>query len=342
METRTSKSGFIEILRRGSIACALAAALFTVWVQASFVVSSFDGSLLDERLDAAAESVISLHADVLTSALILIFIMIFRRSLTAPLFAAALVGSFVFGAYDFQDFVIHPLIVDTGAYHFVTGGQAGVTPQVTRSVFLGLSTLSLLVLCLSRKTRTRDRTFVLLIAGVVILTTFIFHLALPMGTLRYEKLRLSEMMIEEARLFPVEHFCGPRTCLFMDTDFKEAQGKRYSSDPLPPEEFLRGSAGAVVLGGHSTKYVRSTSFNGTTFAIDGCLKRRDERAPVTDYMCFSDAHLLDGLGRTTAAWMGFLSSAAHGTWLFGGVFLLWLHKRRFRVFRPKHVASPTS
>lgn len=317
-------------------AICVGAMLFTMWKLSSFVWAFFDGALMDERMDPFAEASISLHADVLTTALLLIFAMLFTKTLNAFWFALPVIGAFVLGAYDFQDFVVHPFLVDIGIYDLILGNrQSGTTPQVTRSLFLGLSTLALLALCMFRKTRSRDRIFVLLIAGVVIVTTFIFHLALPMGTLRFENERVAAMMVKEARFFPLDEFCGPRTCLFMDKDFNEVVGKRFEAVPIPPQEFITGSAAAVTDYGYSTKYVRSTSFNGTTFAIDGCVPRADSRPPATDYMCFSDAHQLDGLGRTTAAWMGFLSTTAHSTWLFGGVFLLWLHKRRFRIFRPR-------
>lgn len=313
----------------------IAAFAFTIWTQVAFVVAFFDGSLLDSRLDEAAETIISLHADVLTTALLLIVVMLFRRSLTAIGVGISVLVAFAFGVYDFMDNVIHPLVVNLGVYDFVTrGGQAGVTPQVSRSFALFGSTATLLLLCLFKKTRTRDRVFVLLIAGAVIVTTFIFHLALPMGVLRFEKDRVADMMLTEARYMPLEVFCNDRTCMFLDGEFREIEAKRIASHPLPPSEFVNRSARAVIDGGHATKFVRSTSFNGTTFSIDGCLARRDERQPTTDYICFSDARLLDGLGRTTAAWMGFLSSVAHATWLFGGTFLLWLHKRRFRIFKP--------
>jgi hypothetical protein len=324
-----------EIASMAAVPAVIAAFAFTIWTQFAFVMAFFDGGLLDGRLDETAEAIISLHADVLTTALILIFVMLFRRSLTSVGFAIAVLGAFVFGVYDFMDNVLHPLLVDAGFYDFMTrGGQTGVTPQVSRSFVLFGSTAALFTLCLFKKTRTRDRVFVLLIAGVVIVTTFIFHLALPMGVLRLEKDRVADMLVTEAQYMPLEVFCYGRTCMFLDGEFREIEAKRLGSHPLPPLEFVERSAQAVVEGGRATKYVRSTSFNGTTFSIDGCLARRDERQPATDYICFSDARLLDGLGRTTAAWMAFLSSMAHATWLFGGIFLLWLHKRRFRFFKP--------
>jgi hypothetical protein len=141
------------------------------------------------------------------------------------------------------------------------------------------------------------------------------------------------MLLKEARYMPLPAFCPDRTCIFLDADFVEVTSKRIASDPLPFAEFVEHSA-PHVRAGNSSKYVRSTSLKGATFAVDACLPRRDDREPATDYMCFSDAHTLDGLGRTTAAWMGFLSSAAHATWLFGGTFLLFLHKRRFKIRRP--------
>lgn len=324
-----------EIARLAAVPMVIAGFAFTIWTLFAFVLAFFDGSLLDGRLDETAETIISLHADVLTTALLLIFVMLFRRSLTAIGLAVAVSGAFVFGVYDFMDNVIHPALLEFGVYDFVTrGGQAGVTPQVSRSFALLGSATALLLLCLFWKTRTRDRVFVLLIAGAVIVTTIIFHLALPMGLLRFEKDRVADMMLTEARYMPLEVFCHDRTCMFLDGEFREIGAKRIASHPLPPSEFVERSAQAVIEGGNATKFVRSTSFNGTTFSIDGCLPRRDERQQPTDYMCFSDARMLDGLGRTTAAWMGFLSSAAHATWLFGGTFLLWLHKRRFRIFKP--------
>jgi hypothetical protein len=220
-----------------------------MWTQAAFVVAFFDGGLLDERLDATAETIISLHADVLTSALLLIFVMLFRRSLTVFGLSAAVVGAFGLGVYDFMDNVVHPALVDVGLYDFVTrGGQAGVTPQVSRSFALLGSTLALFALCLFSKTRTRDRVFVLLIAGVVIVTTFIFHLTLPMGVLRFEKDRVASMMLTEARYVSAEVFCHGRTCIFLDGEFREIESKRIASHPLPPAECVARSADAVVNG----------------------------------------------------------------------------------------------
>jgi hypothetical protein len=323
-----------KFLRPAAIAACAFIMLFTLWTQARFLIAFFSGGLLDGRLDETAEMIISLHSDVMTSALLLVAVMIFRRSLSALGLAAALLGAFVFGVYDFMDNVIHPVIVGFGVYAHVPvgGGLSSVNPQVTRMfAFLGL-TLTLFVLCLTKKTRTRDRIFVLLIAGVVIVTTFLFHIALPMGTLRFEKDRVAVMLLKEARYMPLEAFCPERTCMFFDAEFAEVVAKRIASDPLPFSEFVEHSAEHVEAG-HSTKFVRSTSLKGATFAVDACLPRHDDREPATDYMCFSDAHTLDGLGRTTAAWMGFLSSVAHATWLFGGTFVLFLHKRQFKIRR---------
>ncbi|MCS4089434.1 hypothetical protein [Rhizobium sp. BK176] len=327
-----------KFLRPAAITSCVLVVLFTLWSQARFLVAFFDGSLLDGGLDDTAEMIISVHSDVMTSALLLVAVMLFRRSLSAFGFTAALLGAFVLGVYDIMDNDIHPFIVALGVYGDVPvgGSLAGVNPQVTRMVaFFGL-TATLFGLCLLKKTRTRDRIFVLLIAGAVIVTTFLFHIALPMGTLRFEKNRVADMLLNEARYMPLETFCPNRTCMFFDSGFAEVASKRIASDPLPFDGFVTHS-GEHVTRGNSTKYVRSTSLKGATFAVDACLPRRDDRAPATDYMCFSDAHTLDGLGRTTAAWMGFLSSAAHATWLFGGTFLLFLHKRRFKIRRPATV-----
>lgn len=325
---------FHKSVRIASRVLIVGTALFSLWVAGAFVWAFLEGALMDNRLDEVAESIISLHADLLTSAILLMIVMLFRRTLNSVWLAATLLAAFVFGSYDFQDFVIHPILVDIGVYDFMMReGQTETTPQVTRAFVLLFSMFALFGLCSLARTRTRDRVFVLLIGGVVVTTTLIFHFALPMGMLRYEKDRVAVMMLAEARLFPVEDFCSDRTCLFLGDGFVEAIGKRHAPHPLPPREFVEHSAEAVMTAGHSTKYVRSTSFNGTTFAIDGCVPRKDYRPPETRYLCFSDARMLDGLGRTTAAWMGFLSSAAHGTWLFGGVLLLWLHRRRFKLSR---------
>lgn len=327
-----------KYLRSAAIASCVLVMLFTLWSQAKFLVAFFDGSLLDSGLDETAEMIISVHSDVMTSALLLVVVMLFRRSLSTLGFTAALLGSFVLGVYDIMDKDIHPLIVALGVYGEVPvgGSLVGVNPQVTRMVaFFGL-TATLFVLCLVKKTRTRDRIFVLLIAGAVIVTTFLFHIALPMGTLRFEKNRVADMLLNEARYTPVDAFCTHRTCMFIDAGFAEVASKRIASDPLPFDDFVKHSREHVTRG-NPTKYVRSTSLKGATFAVDACLPRHDERAPATEYLCFSDAHTLDGLGRTTAAWMGFLSSAAHATWLFGGTFLLFLHKRRFKIRRPATV-----
>lgn len=305
---------------------------YVLWGLVSFLVSFADGSLMDHRLEEVSADIVSLHADLLTAALILAVGMIVRRVMTRYVFAVALAGSFGLGLYDIMDHVIHPLIVDTGVFTLIGKSAAnGINPQFTRAIVLILATGTLLGMCVFSSTRTRDRAFSLLISGAVIVTTTLFHLALPMGVLRYEKERIATILVAEAGLVPATEFCTEKACLFLDDDFNEVEAKRIATSPLPPSEFLAGSRDAVMTGGHRTKYVRSTSFAGTTFAVDGCLERPVTDGTVTRYLCFSDAHALDGLGLTVAAWMGFLCASAHATWLFGGAFLLWLHKRRFKL-----------
>jgi hypothetical protein len=330
LSTTTFASTSRRWMRAASITVVVAAFLYTAAIQSAFLVAFFDGSLLDARLFDAADMIVSLHDDVLTAALLLIVSMLFHRSVTAVRLATAVAAAYAFGVYDFMDGTLHPFLVKLGVYDFVTrGGQTGVTPQVSRSFALLGASAALLALCILRRTRTVDRMFVLLVAGAVVVTTFLFHIALPMGVLRTERARTAETMLTEARYMPIEVFCRDRGCLFLDRAFAEAIGKRVAEGPLPPQRFVERSASTVPFDGIDTQEVRSTTFNGTAFEVDGCVSRHDSRPPATGYLCFADTRYLDVFARTTAAWMGFLSSVAHGVWLYGGMFLLWLHKRRF-------------
>lgn len=284
----------------------------TVWRIAEFLSTHFDGGLLDGRLPRASEAIGSLHADIMTSVIVLVGVMIWRRTLTLGWFAIALSAAFIGGVYDLMDQILHALLSATGTYRFATGeGRLGLNPQYTRiTVFVVASSL-LSAISIRKSGRPLDRVFVLLIADAVAVTTFVFHLALPMGVLRFERGTLSEMLVEKAGYVPPDDFCASRSCVFLDPSFGLIGGIPPTQTPPPSREFVFWSIEALRGSEVSTRHVRSLSFNGTSFAVEGCTTIREPSRHGAGYMCFSDETILEGLAKTVAAWMAFLSSFAH-------------------------------
>jgi hypothetical protein len=320
-------------LRKLSFAVVFVTAALSAWQWFSFLRAFASGAILDRALmPAISDGIVSLHADLMTAALVLVAIACFRKRIGAVHVAAALVAGFFLDVYSIMDGTLHPLLFSTGVLDvFMHPGSDQINPQYTRLLFFFLAIGTLLVLCARSATRSKERVFVALIGGAVMVTTFMFHIALPMGTLRYTKKFVAETRMEESVGMPPSAFCEERACIAFDRGFgaMKTMGPKPTIEPQAMAGFLSGAKDVLTTTGAPMTYAFTGDFQGVNFTVMACVRHPVAEVEGSAFLCFFDNTSMSGFGRTTEAWFAFLTSVAHGTWIYGGLFLLWMHKRRF-------------
>lgn len=296
------------------------------------IVRSFtNGSLYDKKsLDDLIESTQNFHAGMLSLIFITLFISLIKKQVNVYTIAISLLFSFPISLYLIMDENIHPLFEEYGVFFFLKYSSFGVNPQYTRIVlFLTLFSI-FTILMFFRKYRNLDRSFVWLISFVSITVIMLFHMAIPMGMLRYAKIERLETFKTETVFQPIERVCEKYKCIKETEDyFKENDEDIYNAKPA-----LKNAI--KTLNDPSFKYshyVGTTGdFIGTRYVFYNCFKNQGEAT------CIIDNDALKLYGKYSKLWFGFLTGIAHSIWFFFGMGLLFLHKKR----KVKKIFNPTN
>ncbi len=281
----------------------------------------------DKKLSSLADNIVSVHAKLLTLGFLLAVFIVVKKRITLINFSVILFISWFLGLYEFMDKYVHPLLMNTGIFSsFLRSGATELNPQYTRLTLFLLATIILFVLSYRNKTRTIDRSFILLINLSMVVTTFIFHLAIPMGLLKYTKEERLNTYVTNAQELPVEFFCKNKTCIFFDEKFEEKTEKfignremseQYSGFVNYSKEFFSHNENLVY-----PVYGNAGDFVGSTSTFQLCLFKDKE------FICAFDNNSMKNYGTLSKAIFAFLVSIAHGIWIFGGLLLLAMHKTR--------------
>jgi hypothetical protein len=292
------------------------------------IYNFINGSVFDTKaLANLAEKVVSVHSNLLTLGFLITLFAIIKKRITLINFGAILFVSWFLGIYEFMDETLHPLLMQTGIFSkFLRPGISELNPQYTRLFLFLITTITLFILVCRNKTRTIDRSFVLLINLSMIITTFIFHLAIPMGILKYAKTERLNNYVENMTELPNEFFCKNKTCIFFDDKFVEKKEKFVGERALV-EQFSgfidysknffsdKNNLGFPVYGS-------AGDFIGTKSIFHACVLKTNE------FICAFDSNSMKNYGLISKAMFAFLLSIAHAIWLFGGLYLLSMHKNR--------------
>jgi hypothetical protein len=287
-----------------------------------------NGSIFNTKvLVELTDKVVSIHSNLLTLGFLITLLVIIKKRITLINFGAVLFISWFLGIYEFMDETLHPLLMKTGVFSkFLRPGILELNPQYTRLLLFLIATITLFVLVCRNKTRTIDRSFVLLINLSMIITTFIFHLAIPMGILKYAKTERLNNYVETMTQLPNDFFCKNKTCVFFDEKFIEKKEKFVGERALVDQfnGFINYSKNFF-----SNKenldfpvYGSAGDFIGTKSIFHACALKGDE------FICAFDSNSMKNYGLISKAMFAFIVSIAHAIWIFCGLYLLSMHKSR--------------
>lgn len=300
--------------------------IFPSWF--SVFESFFNSSLFkDDNLVELADHAVTVHANFLTLGFLLTTFLVFKNKIRLINFGVILFASWALGIYELMDHYIHPLFLNMGFFsHFMRPGIPDLNPQYTRLFLFLLSNLVLFILCIRGKTRTIDRSFVFLISSSMIITTFLFHLVIPMGILKYAKEDRLNTYVENMIELPSEFFCKDKTCIFFNKKFEEKTenfignrdlAKNFNGFINYSRSFFSNKENLVF-----PVYGNAGDFVGASSTFHSCIYRNDE------FMCSFDNKSMRNYGILSQVLFSFLTSIAHGVWIFGGLLLLSMHKNR--------------
>lgn len=286
------------------------------------------GDLYDySNLESIANKSFIIHSKLITLGFILSILLIARKNINLMLFTAITFIVFVFPIYEFIDNYIHEILFKTGIYNFaIREGGSQVNPQYTRILLFILSSFVLLVLFLNKKTRTIDRTFMLLISGAVIITTFFFHMAIPMGSLKLSKAEKVNEFVKIMVEAPIGYACKNKNCFVLDQDFNVVN-KIILNNTIKDDfedSFIRGAKLFYSKPENKMSYYFKTlgNFIGTDTTFSSCLYRVREKV----FLCSFDNTQMRSQGLLAKIWFSLLCAIAHFTWIFLGSGLLFIHK----------------
>ncbi len=290
----------------------------------------FNGSLFQlEILKTLSNNSFFIHSKMITLGFVLLVILLFKRNLTLFQFTLTVVAVFLSPIYEWIDIYGHETIFNMGIYNpIMREGATQVNPQYTRIVLFLLAFIALTVLVLIKKTRTMDRAFMFLIAGSMIITTFLFHVAIPMGTLKLSKDEKIKAFYTELIEVPIGYACRNKNCYVLDLQFKQ-ESKKILLDSIKEEDQENFIAEAKKYFSNEKNknypYLKSVgNFIGTDTTFSACIFRAKENK----FLCTFDNQQMVSQGLLAKIWFALLTAIAHFIWIFFGFGLLFLHKYR--------------
>lgn len=296
-----------------------------------FVIeSAFDKELYKyDNLLEVLSAIFIVHSGLLIVPLWLMLILFFKRSLKLYDFSIALSLSFFINSYELLDNYIHPFLESIHLYdYFLREGQVVINPQFTKIFLYIISIIIMFFLCFNKNKRTIDRCFILLISLSVMITTVIFHIAVPMGYFKFikneQEVLLSTTLDKNEN---TKDICIDKDCLSLNKTLEITNILSGSDNDFNKHSYFKNRINRF-FSNHNEKLIYSDSlgsFEGQKFDyILTAVKKNDN-----GYLVVMDSNTLQPYARQSEIWFCFLSSLAHFVWIYGGILLLFFHKKRF-------------
>ncbi len=259
----------------------------------------FNGEL-NNNLKYFSDLAFQSHEKMLTLSFVLLLYVFLKKTISFFEFFLLNIIVFFGGIYEFLDKYVHPLLFKIGIFNSILReGATEINPQYTRILLFIVFYIGLLVLIFIKQKRSIDRTFVFLISSSVLITTFLFHISIPMSFLSFYKHEKIYLVMSEAKYAERNYFCNNKICSEVSMeDFNKNERQEYIKT--------------------------SGNFIGTESVIEGCILREHENI----YICFVDSKSLFSMGYLSKTWFAFLTAVAHGFWIYFGFLFLFLHKRK--------------
>lgn len=275
------------------------------------------------------------HSALLMAPIIVGLISLFMKKIKISYIALALFLSFNLEVYQFFDNVIHPFLFSMHIYDFLLRpGQYILNPQFTKIFFYIIIISVLLFECLVKKYRSVDRIFITLILSVALLTTCIFHFAIPMGMFKIAKKDLEISLIEKTIFLNKKILCKDKQCFTLSNDLNVlSRSSSAHIDTFKNYSFFLPKAKQIMENENKKYYSISLGdFKGQGFDYMIVVLEKTD----TGFFLIFDDTVAKRVARHSEIWFSFLSTMAHLCWFYGGFLLLFLHKMIiFRKLSPR-------
>lgn len=282
---------------------------------------------LPKEMSTYADLIVNAHAKMLSLIVITLLMSLMFKKTTIITISASIIVAFFLNPYEFMDSVIHAFLLNIGLYNnLLINNIKEINPQYTRITIFSTLFFVFTILMFSKKYRNIDRSFIWLICFVSAVVIFLFHIAIPMGMLKYTKNERFEQFKIENSYKKQEELCSKYLCLTENSE------ELTSNNNL----LLSNSINRVIntMKDPSFKYKiwvgQNGDFIGTEYIFYICKK---ENNIVT---CAIDSKAMKDYGKQSLIWFAFLTTFAQTVWFVFGIILLLIHKKHLtkRIFNP--------
>jgi hypothetical protein len=277
----------------------------------------------------------SIHGSILMAPIFLGIISIFIKKIKLWHVGFSIWLAFSLNSYQFFDSFLHPIFFKLHFFDIVMRpGQRIVNPQYTKILFYFLIIFILLIQCFTKKQRSVDRIFMLLIISSALVTTTVFHFAIPMGMFKMTKYELENKLIDNILYEPKNVLCAKKDCFYLDNSLQVIQKETNSNIEIYNKySFILGLGEKIIYQNKQVFYSTSLGdINGAGFDYVTTVLQRTSNG----YFLVFDSEGVKPIARHSEIWFSFLSTIAHFIWFYGGILVLFLHKQiMFRKLSPR-------
>lgn len=293
----------------------------------------------DDDVAAATNDMLAAHLYFFDATLMILVAAVLTRNLTPPVFAASFVLAGTAGVQWLIDVQLHDILAETGVFLWIFGAKSSdqiVNPRSAKLLLFALLLPLLVTQLFIRRTRSVDRAFALMGTLAVIVTTYLFHTALPDGTMRTAKQQAEFVTRYAATAEPEQAaaFCAHLRTRCVTVRGRDAlQAELHSAglhelanlaSSLPVGAVVSTGTGAVVRDKHGREHLQP---------MLAAFKVPKEDELVTVLIEVDQAEWIETVHERSFA---LLAIAAHAFWTLFIAALCALHqwRGRSRFFRP--------
>lgn len=297
----------------------------------SFRVNSY----LNEEILKENGEIFSIHSSILISAIMLLYLSIFKRTIKIYMVAGILLFNIILPTYHFMEFVVPHYLDYLGIYNWrKSEGQLMFNPQWTNVYLLIIGLIILFIQVCLKKTRSFDRIFAFVISLSITLTLILFHSVVVFGYYKFQREYQVSLLERQILHESKDEFCKNRMCF--DIYYKQ-DGKSF--DIVNTNKFTK------VNNQYFDKYFPFVLFTLQMYKLNiNEVKASHLQNPETvgfDYFTFgvkkvdknNAIFVLDNQNRKFSeiniVFFSLLTAVAHTIWIVLGYGVLFLHKEYF-------------
>lgn len=267
------------------------------------------------------------HSALLMLPIWMMFFVICLKKCNLFYFSISIIFSFIIPSYYFFDNVLHPFLFNLHLYDFLLReGQTVLNPQYTKLLIYIILLIALIGMSISKKYRNIDRIFMSLITSSVLITLFLFHIALPMGIFKFSISQLENNLERESKITSLENLCRDRSCFIIDDKLNVIKQNKSNSKEIINQYsyFFYHAIDYYKDENHKILTGALGNFKGQEFDYIITIVKKEK----DNYFVVMDENIGKSYSRQSEIWFSFLTTCAHFIWIYGGMLLLWQHKNR--------------